>query len=385
MDFTLFFDALDKSLFEGIAGTDTWYEHVHIYDKRPIKWTEKHLVILGVPEERGTQRNQGVVGAANEIRKRLYRLKKGKGAYKIVDLGNLRGGMSLEETYARLRQSCEFLLKQKVIPIILGGSHDLTLGQFWAYEKVNKLINLVNVDACIDIEETPLPDMSTCHVHRILTHQPDYLFAFSHLGYQSYLNSAKTLETLEKRNFDAYSVGQMRDDLNEIEPVVRNADMLSFDLTAIKMSDAVGNRNAQNFGLTGEEACQICWFAGLSERLSSIGFYEYNPAEDVRHQTASLIATMIWYFVEGYYHRTDELNFHSNAFMKYVVSRLNNSSNIIFYKHKVTQKWWMEVPYPETVTSNKEKMIVPCSYKDYQKASRGDIPDRWLMTYNKLG
>jgi hypothetical protein len=45
----------------------------------------------------------------------------------------------------------------------------------------------------------------------------------------------------------------------------------------------------------------------------------------------------------------------------------------------------MEVPYPETVTSNKEKMIVPCSYKDYQKASRGDIPDRWLMTYNKLG
>lgn len=385
MDFTLFFDTLDEDLFDGITGTDTWFEHVNIHIESPVKWKGKHLAIIGVTEERGTKTNEGVKGAANEIRKRLYRLKKGKGAYQIVDLGNLRNGVNLEETYLRLREVCEFLLEKNIFPIILGGSHDLTLGQYFAYEKLDKIINIVNVDACIDMDQSQKHNMSAYHIHRMLTHTPNYLFTFSHLGYQSYLNSSKTLEALEKLHFEAYSVGQMRDDLNDIEPVVRNADMLSFDVTAIKMSDAVGNRNAQNFGLTGEEACQICWYAGLSERLSSVGFYEYNPEEDIRDQTASLIATMIWYFVEGYYHRNEEIDFNGNAFMKYVVSRLNNSSNIIFYKHKVTQKWWMEVPYPQSVTTNIEKMIIPCSYKDYQEASRGDIPDRWLLTYNKLG
>ena len=385
MDFTLFFDTLDEALFEGVTGTDTWYEHVDIHIESPIKWKGKHLAIIGLTEERGTKTNEGVKGAANEIRKRLYRLKKGKGAYQIVDLGNLRNGVNLEETYLRLREVCEFLLGKNIFPMILGGSHDLTLGQYFAYEKLDKIINIVNVDARIDMDQSQKNDMSAYHIHRMLTHIPNYLFTFSHLGYQSYLNSSKTLEALGKLHFEAYSVGQMRDDLNDIEPVVRNADMLSFDITAIKMSDAMGNRNAQNFGLTGEEACQLCWYAGLSERLSSIGFYEYNPEEDVRDQTASLIATMIWYFVEGYYHRNEEINFNGNAFMKYVVSRLNNSSNIIFYKHKVTQKWWMEVPYPQSITTNIEKMIIPCSYKDYQKANRGDIPDRWLTTYNKLG
>ena len=385
MDFTLFFDTLDDTIFEGISGTDTWYEHVHMHTQSPIDWEGKHLAIIGVNEERGTQTNQGTGGAADEIRKRLYRLKKGKGQYQIVDLGNLRNGINLDETYLRLREVCEFLLRQSVFPIILGGSHDLTLGQYLAYENLDKVISMVNIDACIDMDQAQKNDPSALHVHQMLTHQPNYLFTYSHLAYQSYLNSPKMLDTLEKLHFDAYSVGQMRDDLNEIEPVVRNADMLSFDITAIKMSDAGGNQNAQNFGLTGEEACQLCWYAGLSEKLSSIGFYEYNPKVDERAQTASLVATMVWYFVEGYYHRNQEIDFNSNAFMKYVVSRLNNSSNIIFYKHKVSQKWWMEVPYPQTVTTNIEKMIIPCSYKDYQEASRGDIPDRWLMTYNKLG
>ena len=319
MDFTLFFDTLDETIFEGISGTDTWYEHVQVHTQSPIDWEGKHLAIVGVTEDRGSKTNQGVAQAANEIRKRLYRLKKGKGQYQIVDLGNLRNGIDLEDTYLRLREVCEFLLQQQVFPIILGGSHDLTLGQYLAYEKLDKIVSVVNIDACIDMDQAQENDMSAYHIHRLLTHKPNYLFTYSHLGYQSYLNSPKMLETLEKLYFDAYSVGQMRDDLNEIEPVVRNADLLSFDITAIKMSDAGGNRNAQNFGLSGEEACQLCWYAGLSEKLSSIGFYEYNPEVDERSQTASLVATMVWYFVEGYYHRNLESDFNSNAFMKYVV------------------------------------------------------------------
>ncbi len=99
------------------------------------------------------------------------------------------------------------------------------------------------------------------------------------------------------------------------------------------------------FGLTGEEACQISWYAGLNEKLSSIGFYEYNPSfDDAQRKTAAVIATMIWYFVEGYYHRKNEQNFRSNDFLKYTVSMPVEPEVITFYKSKFSEKWWVEVP-----------------------------------------
>jgi formiminoglutamase len=161
--------------------------------------------------------------------------------------------------------------------------------------------------------------------------------------------------------------------------------MISFDVTAIRSSDAPGNGNAQPFGLTGEEACQICWYAGLNEKLSSIGFYEYNPLfDDVHKKTASVVATMIWYFIEGYYNRKNESNFRSNDFIKYVVSMPVDPETIQFYKSKFSEKWWMEVPYPNGKERYSRNSIVPCSYTDYQTALKGEIPDRYISTLAKL-
>jgi formiminoglutamase len=152
------------------------------------------------------------------------------------------------------------------------------------------------------------------------------------------------------------------------------------------MEYAPAQIQAQLMGLSAEEACQLCWFGGLSEKLTSFGIYEFCPAYDERQKTASLIATMIWYFVEGYYDRVKLKDFDSNAFMKYLVSALDNSNhiNMVFYKHKVTQKWWMEVPYPSELSSAQESIIIPCSYKDYQTANKGEVPDRWISIYAKL-
>ena len=123
--------------------------------------------------------------------------------------------------------------------------------------------------------------------------------------------------------------------------------MLSFDVTAIRSSDAPGNKKAQPFGLTGEEACQLCWYAGMNEKLSSAGFYEYNPGlDDEAMKTASVVATMIWYFIEGFYHRKDERDFRENDFLKYSVTMPVEPEVMNFFKSKVTDRWWMEVPGP---------------------------------------
>jgi formiminoglutamase len=347
-------------------------------------YKDAHIAIIGIKEERGSKLT-GAAQAPDQIRRKLYHLKKGTGAYKIVDLGNLNPGHDLDETYVRLSEVCRMLLENNVLPLIIGGSHDLDFGQYTAYETLDKLVSFLNVDAFLDLDERKETAANAHHVHKVLLHEPNFLFSYTHLAYQSYLIDPFAVAILEKLYFEAFRIGQMRTNLQEIEPAIRNADMLSFDITSIRSSDAPGNINAQPFGLTGEEACQICWYAGLNEKLSSIGFYEYYPEfDDVHKKTASVVATMIWYFIEGYYHRKNDQNFKSNDFLKYVASMPVEPETLTFYKSKLSEKWWMEVPYPAGLQRYARNSIVPCSYNDYQTAIKGEVPERYINTLAKL-
>lgn len=385
MDLTILFTPLDEHLFEDIDDPSALIKSMRVYGDKMPDYKNAQLAIFGIKDDRGTNTNQGCKNAPDEIRKKLYRLKKGSGKNNIVDLGNLNPGIDLDETYLRISEVCRILLENNVLPIILGGSHDLDYGQYKSYEDMDKLVNLLNVDAFLDLDDNKERSNSQRHIHTILLHEPNYLFGYTHLAHQTYLIDPFAVSVLEKLYFEAYRVGQLRTNLAEMEPAIRNADMASFDITAIKSADAPGNANAQPFGLTGEEACQICWYAGTNEKLSSIGFYEYNPdKDDERKKTAAVIATMIWYFIEGFYHRKNEQNFKSNDFLKYTVSMPVEPEILTFYKSKFTDKWWMEVSHHRPNDRYTRASIVPCSYKDYQTATQGELPERYITTLSKL-
>lgn len=348
-------------------------------------YKDAHLAIMGIKEERGNLGNVGAAQGPDEIRKKLYNLKRGNGSYKIVDLGNLNIGHDLNETYVRISEVCRILLESNVLPVLLGGTQDLDYGQYCGYETLEKLVSFLNVDAFLDLEDQEHVPENRKHIHKILLHEPNYLFSYTHLAYQTYLIDPLSVAVLEKLYFEAFRVGQLRTNIQEIEPSIRNADLMSFDVTAIRSSDAPGNAHAQPFGLTGEEACQICWYAGQNEKLSSVGFYEYNPRWDDEHnKTASVIATMVWYFIEGYYFRKNEQNFRSNDFLKYTVSMPSEPETLSFYKSKFSEKWWMEVPYADGKEKFSRNSIVPCSYSDYQTAVKGEVPERYINTVAKL-
>lgn len=385
MDLTIFFSPLDESLYAAPYPANSFFKNIQVFGEKMPDYRGAHIAIIGVGEERGTQDNKGTSHGPDEIRKKLYHLKKGTGAYKIVDLGNLNTGIDLDETYTRISEVCRMLLENNVLPLILGGSHDLDLGQYRGYEDLQKLISFLNIDAFLDLEDDKNAPASKQHVHKMLLYEPNYLFGYTHLAHQVYLTDPFSVGVLEKLNFEAHRIGQIRTNLAEMEPAIRNADMLSFDITAIKSSDAPGNAQAQPFGLTGEEACQICWYAGTNEKLSSAGFYEYNPQlDDAQKKTAAVIATMIWYFVEGFYHRKQETNFKSNDFLKYVVSMPVNPETIVFYKSKFTEKWWMEVSQTRLGAKYARNTIVPCSYNDYQTATKGELPERYISALAKM-
>ncbi|MEJ2003928.1 MAG: formimidoylglutamase [Cyclobacteriaceae bacterium] len=384
MNLKLFFSPLEESLFKHIGSSNCFYKSIHSnIDKMPdIKGAE--LAIIGVPEERGTTVNEGTAKGPDQIRKKLYDLKKGSGSYRIVDLGNLRPGHNLDETHGRLKEVCRFLLERNILPVILGGSHDLDLAQFTAYEDLEKLITMLNVDAFLDMEEHAA-ELQKSHVHKIMVHEPNFLFHYSHLAYQSYLVDNNIPQVLEMLYFESHRLGELRHNFKEMEPVIRQADMLSFDVSAIRSSDAPGNARSQPFGLTGEEACQICWYAGLNEKLSSAGFYEYNPSlDDGQMKTAAVCATMIWYFIEGFYHRKNEHVFKQNDYLKYTVSMPSSPATITFYKSKLSDKWWLEIPVTHPSLRYERTIIVPCSHSDYNTAAKGEVPDRYIHAQAKM-
>jgi formiminoglutamase len=382
MNLSIFFDALSESLLDGNARSKDFYSKVDLHKERFPDWKSSEIAIIGITEDRGTE-NKNIDSAPDEVRKKLFKLNKGTGHNKICDLGNLRRGVSLNETYLRLKEVCDILIQHQIFPLIIGGGHDMDLGQYYGYETSGKLINLLNVDAWIDINNEEQLYSNGDHIHKIIVREPNFLFHYAHLAYQSFLNDSESINILEKLHFETYRIGVLRENIEDMEPVVRNADMLSFDISSIKSSDAPGNIYAQPFGLTGEEACQLCWYAGLSTRLSSAGFYEYNPHLDHNGHTASIMATMVWYLIEGFANRNNEHDFNSSHFVKYIVSLPQEPHKIVFYKNIKSEKWWMEVlslARPQLPPIN---TMIPCSYKDYTAAIKGEIPNRWMLAQTK--
>ncbi|HRE73290.1 MAG TPA: formimidoylglutamase [Flavobacteriales bacterium] len=344
------------------------------------------IAIIGVMEERNSYANKGCSKAPDEVRKFLYELSPAGHDYKIADLGNIKAGATIEDTWYAVSQSVAFLIKRNILPIIIGGSQDITFANYLAYEKLEQTINMVTIDSRINLGDVEDQISSRTFLGKIIMHQPNYLFNYCNVALQSHFADARSLELMDKLYFDNYRLGELRKDITACEPLIRNADILSFDLSAIRHADAPGNAESGPNGLFGEEACQLCRYAGMSDKLTSAGFYELNPARDSHGQTTHLVAQMIWYLVDGYYNRKKDFPIGDRSlFTKYRVTSPQFDHEILFFKSNRSDRWWMDVPYPPDKRLKFERHhMVPCSYQDYLQASEGEMPDLWWRTYQKL-
>ncbi len=391
MDISAFFEPLDRNEFPGTGETAGVVRlgnimALHTEEGGFPDYTGCHIALIGVTDDRGSVGNEGCGMAPNAIRKHLYRLNVGPYPVKMVDLGNIRNGFAVSDTYFALSAAVAEMVENNIVPVILGGSQDLTFAHYQAYQSLGQIINIVAVDPMFDLGRSEEEINAQSYLSHIILHQPNYLFNYANIGYQTYFIDQDALRLMKNLFFDTYRLGIVRESIEDVEPIVRNADMLTFDIGAIRGSDAPGNANATPNGFYGEEACQIVRYAGLSDKLTSIGFYEVNPSFDRNGQTAMLVAEMIWYFIDGYYNRAHDFPFRNEEdYLKYRVSIRDHKEEIVFYKSKKTDRWWMEIPLPAEQRIRYERhYLVPCTYKDYQTACENDIPDRWWMVYQKL-
>ena len=305
---------------------------------------------------------------------------------RVADLGNIMAGHSSDDTYFALQTVVDNLIRNNIVPIIIGGSQDLSYAQFLGYKNLEQTINIVSIDSVFDLGNPEENISNTSYLGKIILYQPNFLFNYSNIGYQSYLVDQNSVEMMTKLYFDAYRLGEVRDKIEETEPIIRQADMLTFDIKAIKHSDAPANSFASPNGFYAEEACQMMRYAGMNDKLSSVGIYEINPEFDEHGKTSHLAAQMIWCFMDGFYQRKNDFPSKNNVnYLQFHVVMQDEKQEINFYKSKKSDRWWMEIPYPPHKDSKFERhTLMPCSYKDYELALSGEIPDRWWKTYQKL-
>lgn len=360
------------------------HEHLH-YD--PLQWgaqlqfatqsnfdfSDADIVLLGCGEMRGNQADAAYSAAPDAIRKELYQLYNWHPSIKIADLGNLLQGASLNDSRAALSTVLQELHEAGKIVILLGGAHDLSLQQYEAFKKEQKVINAVVADALIDLDEAEsITDRS--YLMDMLTGTPNFVQHYTHLGFQSYYVHPHILETLDKLRFDFHRVGKLREHLDEAEPALREAQLFSIDLNVVRFSDSPANAGGSPNGLAGDEICALTRFAGAGAQMNSLGIYGYDPKKDVQAMTAKLIAQMIWYFVDGYLVRRQEAALTERGeFAEFHVRFSSNDT--LFLKSRRTNRWWMGLP---------NGSFIPCTLADYQQASQDEIPERWLRSQERL-
>ena len=329
------------------------------------------IAIITVNEFRGSEKDNDDFSFDN-FRKQFYSLFPGNWNASIVDLGTIEAGASVEDTYFVVKSLVAELVKKRIIPVVIGGSHDLTYPMYRAYDNLDQMVNLVSVDNQFDFSKENKLD-SESYLSKIIVEEPNNLFNFSNLGFQTYFNSQEEIDLIEKLYFEAYRLGEVSNNIAVAEPVFRDADLVSVDMHSVQSSYS-GNFDIFNpNGFTGKEICALTRYAGISDKVTSFGIFNFNP----NGNEVVLTAQMLWYFIEGFCYRSNEYPFGTKEnYIKYIVPV--EDEELIFYKSNKTERWWIEIPFLTNVNNKlKRNTLLPCTHEDYLAACEQEIPERW--------
>ena len=341
--------------------------------------SEYDIIILGIPECRNSY-YKGIDAAPNAIRKELYSLIAPETNKKILDLGNIKQGNTFKDTYFATKEVIYHLLCKNVNIVVIGGTQELTVPIYQAFEQYQDQINLATIDSTIDYKNDVLDYNPHSYLNTIVLKKQN-LFKYINLAHQTYLTENKSLQVIKSLYHQAIRLGDLRAELPKTESILRDIDLVSFDMSAVCQGDAPASSKPSPNGLRADEACVLSRFSGISDRLRVFFLSEIIPANDIYHQTSKLAAQMIWYFIEGVSIRANEFPEEENGnFKTFIVSLSDLDQEIIFYRSLITGRWWFKIPS----TKYDKDYIVPCNHSDYEMASMQEVPDLWWKYYQKL-
>lgn len=323
----------------------------------------------------------------DRFREALYRYYQGAHwKMPLYDLGTLLPGERVEDTYFALRQIVAELVKSQIIPLVIGGTQDLTYAVYQGYEDLEQLINVMSIDRQLDLGDPDQPVGKDAFVSKLLMHRPCFLFNYSVLGFQMPFVKQSELDLFDKLYFDAVRLGEFAANPRIAEPLLRNADLLSVDLQSLRASDFSGSYYSSPNGFFNQDLCQLMRYAGISDKMTSTGIFNLLPG-NLEASAHEQVAQLIWYFIDGVSQRVGDFPIGSKKdYTRFTVFLDEIQHDLVFLKSNKSDRWWMEVPYPSREGTRYERHhLVPCNKGDYDLAMNHDIPDLWWRTYQKLG
>ncbi|HHS95391.1 MAG TPA: hypothetical protein ENJ45_02295 [Phaeodactylibacter sp.] len=337
------------------------------YEKRFPKLKNTQIALIGIGDEQ-----------ADAIRAELYGLSFPFKKVAVADIGNVRN-----EKNSFLIPIIKELLDGGVFPVLIGNKEQLTLAQFKAHKNRQQLVNLAIVDEQVRCDPNEAPTSSFYYLNELLRVKHPSVFHLDMIACQSHFMSDPARILPATTHFDFSRLGSLKANIEQVEPLARDADMISFSLAALKSAEAPGHINASPSGLLSEEACQICWYAGISDKLGSMGIYGYEPSMDYNAQTAKVAAQMIWYFIDGFANRKGDYPVSSNSLTEYIVELKSIDQPLTFWKSEKSGRWWIQVPV-RTKKKHQRHRLIPCSYADYKMTCQAEIPDRLLEAFKRF-
>ena len=351
-----------------------------------------HTEELGLPDLKGLQiaiiglveqRNSFFVNAqydVNQFRKEFYELYPGNWELKIADLGDLSNGEKVKDTYFAIKEIGFHLKQMNIIPVFIGGSHDLIFPLYQVFQEFKELVNMVSIDRSFDFSQEDELISGRSYMSKIIMEKPNVLNNYSNLGYQNYYCAVEEKDLMDKLFFEGIRLGKVLDDVRLVEPIFRDADIVGFDMKCLSWEAIADPLKGQPNGIDSRSICALSRYAGISDRVGFIGLYEL-PSTPMMDQLA---AQIVWYFMEGVQYRFDEhpINI-NNGFLKYSVTLSNQT--IVFYKSEKSNRWWMELTN-DTNLDNKTKTraLIACTKNDYESAAQDVIPERWFNAFRRM-
>lgn len=352
-------------------------------DNSPVKDLSKYkIALLGVPDGRNSQ-NSGSMMGPDIIRGELYRLARIPGKPKIIDLGNMKQGVTFNDTIAGLTDVLSSLFDENIFPVIIGGSSALVPAIDKALTRNKTKYTLTAIDPRIDYSSEKKEPDSFNYLNAILNNHKSTFYHYINIGYQTYLNDQQVINRFLKRRSELVRIGDVRQAIYLTEPLLRDSDAAIIDISAVRQSDAPGTLTPSSNGFYGEEICLLSRYAGISDKLKVFGLFDVNPEFDNRSQTSGLAAQILWFFLEGFsqkQYETPVLSIkNSGRFIKYHVRVTDLEDDLIFVKSNLTDRWWIELQ-----PDKDENIYIACSHEDYLKANRNEVPDRWVNAIERL-
>jgi formiminoglutamase len=254
------------------------------------------IALLGLPDDTGVRMNHGRPGAAEgptAFRAALARY--GVTAAElppVFDAGDVEPGVSLAKTHTRVTAATAALLDLGLLPIAIGGGHDLTFPFVRAVAQRHPRPTGLYFDAHLDVRVTAGSGMA----FRQLVEQCGVRALHLH-GFRSLVNSRAHLDW-----FKAHG-GKIHSDRTRVSLPAGKHLFASFDLDVLDAAHAPGVSAMNPAGWTVREAEAWVRACGTDQRVRCFDLMELNPAHDSDGRTARVAAHLFLTFLSGLHSR----------------------------------------------------------------------------------